>query len=828
MSNPISYHDRNLMMIPSIDCSAESLKRDFIRNLYCIQGKNTALATPYDYYIALAYTVRDRLLYLWTKTTTAYQHHQAKTIHYLSAEFLMGRQLSNNLLNLGIYETICQVLNELGLNLADLIVLEAEPGLGNGGLGRLAACFLDSLATLSLPAIGYGIRYEFGIFDQLIINGAQVERPDKWLRYGNPWEVCRPELSVRVKFGGYTEFYHDGSGNLQVRWVPHREVTGTPYDTPVPGYQNQTVNPLRLWRAHATEELNFAEFDRGDYIGAVSDKIFSENISKVLYPNDNTSQGKQLRLEQQYFFVSCSLQDIINHYRQQYQNFDRFHEKVVIQLNDTHPSIGVAELMRLLVDEYQLGWNQAWYITKHTFAYTNHTLLSEALEAWPVSLFESVLPRHLQIIYEINYRFLNEVRSRYVGDEERLSRISLIQEYPEKKVRMAHLACVGSFAINGVAQLHTELLKQQVLRDFYDYAPQKFQNKTNGITPRRWLLLSNPQLSSLIESKLGKNWVTDLEQLRGLEVYAEDREFQQQWQRIKHEHKVALADHILLFNDLEVNPDSLFDIQVKRMHEYKRQLLSVLHVIALYHRLKLNPQLNLVPRTFIFAGKAAPGYLMAKMVIQLINGVARVINRDPEVGDRLRVVFLAGYSVSLGQKIYPAADLSEQISMAGKEASGTGNMKFALNGALTIGTLDGANIEIREEVGAENFFLFGLTASAAQELKAKGYHPQTYYRQNPELKAVIDRIAQAEFSPEDRGLFQPIVDSLLHQDEYLLLADYADYVHCQNLVSQAYQEQGSWLRKSILNTARIGKFSSDRTIREYARDIWQIHPISSS
>lgn len=806
----------------------EALKQDFIRNLHCLQGKTLNLATPYDYYMALAYTVRDRLLDHRLNTTHRYREHQAKTIYYLSAEFLMGCQLSNNLLNLGIYEDMVAALEQLGLNLQDLVVLEAEPGLGNGGLGRLAACFLDSLATLSLPAMGYGIRYEFGIFDQLIINGVQVERPDKWLRYGNPWEVCRPEASVRVKFGGYTEFSQDESGQMQIRWIGDREVTGTPYDTPVPGYQNQTVNRLRLWRAHATEELNFADFDRGDYVGAVADKIFSENISKVLYPNDNTSQGKKLRLEQQYFFVSCSLQDIINRYRRQYDNFDRFHEKVAIQLNDTHPSIGVAELMRLLIDEYHLGWNRSWYITKHVFAYTNHTLLSEALETWPVSLFESLLPRHLEIIYEINQRFLNEVRSRYPGDLDRLSRMSLVQEYPEKKIRMAHLACVGSHCINGVAQLHTDLLKAQVLHDFHDYWPQKIQNKTNGITPRRWLLLSNPQLSGLISSKIGQGWITNLDQLRGLEAYADDPKFQQEWQQIKYGHKVALAEHILLFNDLEVNPGSLFDIQVKRMHEYKRQLLSVLHIITLYHRIKGNPGLNLVPRTFIFAGKAAPGYFMAKMVIQLINAVARVVNPDPDVGDRLKVVFLAGYSVSLGQKIYPAADLSEQISMAGKEASGTGNMKFALNGAVTIGTLDGANIEIREEVGEENFFLFGLTASEAQALKVKGYHPKSYYRRNRELKAAIDGIANGEFSPENPQLFHPIVDSLWERDEYLLLADYADYIQCQERVSDAYQNRTNWTKQSILNTARMGKFSSDRAIAEYARDIWHIQPVYPS
>ncbi len=806
--------------------TVETLKRAFADNLYYIQGKNEFLATPFDYYMALAYTVRDRLLHRWINTTTTYIKKDVKNVYYLSAEFLMGSQLENNLLNLGLYERVSQAIQESGLNLNDLIALEAEPGLGNGGLGRLAACFLDSLATLEIPAIGYGIRYEFGIFDQRIKNGAQVEYPDKWLRFGNPWEIRRPELTAEVHFGGYTEAYLDGDGSYRVRWIPERKILGTPYDTPVPGYNNNTVNALRLWRAGASEEFDFKVFDSGDYVGSVTTKIFSENISKVLYPNDNTSQGRQLRLEQQYFFVSCSLQDIINTYRRNHSNFDQFHEKVAIQLNDTHPSIAVAELMRLLVDRYQLGWNRAWYITKNTFAYTNHTLLSEALERWPVSLFERLLPRHLEIIYEINRRFLEEVRARYPQDTERLQRMSLIEEGHEKQVRMAHLACVGSHAINGVAALHTELLQQDVLRDFYEFWPEKFNNKTNGVTPRRWLLLSNPKLSELITEKIGTDWPTQLDQLQKLEAFVDDAEFCKRWRQIKQERKQDLVEYILLYNDTEVDPNSLFDVQVKRIHEYKRQLLNVLYIITMYNRIKKNPNIDILPRTSIFAGKAAPGYFIAKLVIKLINSVAKVVNNDPDVRDRLKVVFLEGFSVSLGERVYPAAELSEQISTAGKEASGTGNMKFAMNGALTIGTLDGANIEIRDAVGAENFFLFGLTAEEVYALKAKGYNPMDYYNSNTELREVIDQIAAGYFSPEEPDLFKPLVDSLLYKDEYLLFADYQSYIECQEQVSQAYRNQDNWTRMSILNAARSGFFSSDRTIREYCQDIWKVEPVT--
>lgn len=805
--------------------TVETLKRAFADNLYYIQGKNEFLATPHDYYMALAYTVRDRLLRRWIDTTTTYLKKDVKTVYYLSAEFLMGRQLGNNLLNLGLFQRIEQALRESGLDLKDLMTLEAEPGLGNGGLGRLAACFLDSLATLEIPAVGYGVRYEFGIFDQWIVDGVQVERPDKWLRFGNPWEIRRPELMVEVYFGGHTEAGADEQGHYRVRWIPERKILGTPYDTPVPGYNNNTVNTLRLWRAGASEEFDFQVFDAGNYVGSVNDKIFSENISKVLYPNDNTSQGKQLRLEQQYFFVSCALQDIIHTYKMTHKTFDHFHEKVAIQLNDTHPSIGVAELMRLLIDKHELGWNLAWYITRNVFAYTNHTLLSEALERWPVSLFQRILPRHLEIIYEINRRFLDEVRAKYPNDSARLARMSLIEEGPEKYVRMANLACVGSHSVNGVAALHTELLKQDVLRDFYEFSPEKFNNKTNGVTPRRWLALSNPKLSELIAEKIGWNWVKNLEEFKQLEAYVDDEEFCQRWRQIKQENKQSLAEYLLLFNDIEVNADSMFDVQVKRIHEYKRQLLMVLYIITLYSRIKREPNVEILPRTFIFGGKAAPGYYLAKLIIRLINSVAEVVNNDAAVAGRLKVAFLANYSVSLGQMVYPAANLSEQISTAGKEASGTGNMKFAMNGALTIGTLDGANIEIREWVGEENFFLFGMTAQQVYELKAKRYKPWDYYHTNWELKEVIDRIAAGDFSRDQPDLFKPLLDSLLYHDEYMLLADYQSYIDCQEQVSKAYQDPYNWTRMSILNTARMGYFSSDRTIHEYCDDIWKVEPV---
>lgn len=806
--------------------SQETLKRAFADNLYYLQGKAPSWAKPYDYYMALAYTVRDRLLQRWIHTVEqAYFKSNTKLVCYLSAEFLLGRQLGNNLINVGIFQKARQVVHEAGYSLYDILEQEDEPGLGNGGLGRLAACYLDCLTTLEIPAIGYGIRYEFGIFKQQIEEGWQVEHPDRWLRLGNPWEIPRPEYTVTVNFGGHTEAYTDAEGDYRVRWIPNSTVLGTPYDMPISGYKSNMVNTLRLWSAKASEDFNFQIFNSGDFARAVADKTFSETITKVLYPNDQTYQGRELRLQQEYFFVSCSLQDILRTYLVSDLDLRHLPQQVALQINDTHPAIGIAELMRLLVDEHYLDWDSAWDITRNCFAFTNHTLLPEALERWSVELFGSLLPRHLEIIYEVNRRFLNEVRLSHPGDEGRLQRLSVIEEGAEKQVRMANLAIIGSHAVNGVAALHTQLLKQQLFRDFYELYPEKFSNKTNGITPRRWLLLANPKLALLISDSIGKGWIKDLSQLQKLESFIEDTEFQEEWRKIKQENKQDLAEYIRQVTGIEVSPQSMFDIQVKRIHEYKRQLLNLLYIITLYNRLKENPSLNIVPRTVIFSGKAAPGYHIAKLIIKLINDVADVVNNDSNVKGRLKVVFLPNFNVSLGERIYPAADLSEQISMAGKEASGTGNMKFALNGALTIGTLDGANIEIREAVGEENFFLFGLTASEVTDLKASGYDPRQEYYANKELQQALDQIANGYFSNGDAGLFQPLIDSLLNSDAYMLLADYAAYVQCQEEVSLAYQNVDNWTRMSILNAARIGYFSGDRAIQEYAKEIWKVKPV---
>lgn len=805
---------------------SETLKRAFLNNLFYVQGKFPALATTNDYYMALAYTVRDRLLQRWINTAATYTELGSRTVAYFSAEFLMGPHLGNNLINLGIYDQVEQGMAELGLSLDELQEEEEEPGLGNGGLGRLAACYLDSLATLDIPSLGYGIRYEFGIFDQDIRDGWQVERTDKWLSAGNPWEIARPEWSVEIKLGGHTEHYTDDHGIYRSRWVPDQVVKGIPYDTPILGYQTNTANTLRLWTAEAPESFDFRSFNSGDYLGAVYEKMISENISKVLYPNDDSSQGKQLRLTQQFFFVSCSLQDMIRILHGQNLPLENFHKKFAVQLNDTHPAISVVELMRLLIDHHQLDWEQAWAITHQTFAYTNHTLLPEALERWPIELFGSLLPRHLELIYEINQRFLDEVRIKFPDDEERMIRMSLIDESGERYVRMAHLACVGSHAINGVAALHTELLQKDVLRDFYEMYPHKFTNKTNGVTPRRFMVLSNPQLSKLITSKIGDSWIKKLNELQQLEQFVDDAGFQVEWRRIKQHSKTELATYIQNNNNITVDPDSLFDIQAKRFHEYKRQHLSLLHIVTLYNRIKANPEMEITPRTFIFGGKAAPGYFMAKLIIKLINSVGNVVNRDPDVRGRLKVVFLKDYNVKLAQRIYPAADLSEQISTAGKEASGTGNMKFALNGALTIGTLDGANVEIREEVGEDNFFLFGLTTEEVYHKRAHGYRSRDYYHTNAELKLAIDRISSGFFSQGDAELFRPLVDDLLNQDQYFLCADYASYIACQDQVAAVYKDQEKWTRMSILNAARMGKFSSDRSIDDYCRDIWKIEPVN--
>jgi glycogen phosphorylase len=805
--------------------SKEALKSAFLDDLFYVQGKFPALATKNDYYMALAYAIRDRMLQHWISTAATYTKQASRTVAYLSAEFLMGPHLGNNLINLDILDRVKQCMNELGLNLDDLLQQEEEPGLGNGGLGRLAACFIDSMATLGIPSVGYGIRYEFGIFHQEIVDGWQVEKTDRWLRYGNPWELKRPEWAVEVKFGGHTEPYVDEHNRLRIRWVPHKTVMGVPYDTPILGYKTNTANTLRLWRSEAPESFDFAIFNSGDYYGAVNKKVESENLSKVLYPNDEQARGKELRLEQQYFFVSCSLQDMLRILRTQKVPVDQFHVKFAVQLNDTHPSVAIAELMRLLVDEALLPWAEAWNVTRKTFAYTNHTLLPEALEHWPLEVFGRVLPRILQIIYEINAQFLDEVRIRFLGDEERIARLSLIDESGERYVRMAHLACVGSHAINGVAKLHSELLKTDVLKDFYELWPYKFSNKTNGVTPRRWMVLANPNLAQLISEHIGDGWVKDLSQLKALEPLADNPDFRARWREIKLLNKQKLAARALQRTGVAVDPHSIFDVLVKRIHEYKRQHLKVLHIVSLYHGIKSNPSLEVQPRTFIFGGKAAPGYHLAKLMIKLITAVGDVVNRDPDVGDRLKVVFLPNFNVKNGHRVYPAADLSEQISTAGKEASGTGNMKFSMNGALTIGTMDGANIEIREEVGAENFFLFGLTAPQVVALKSQGYRPMDYYQANQGLRDVIDLIRNGFFSRGDTELFRPLVDGLLFQDPYLLLADFQSYVDCQAKVSEAYRDTERWTRMSILNTARSGKFSSDRTIREYCTDIWDVQPV---
>jgi glycogen phosphorylase len=804
----------------------DSLRRSFLDHLQFSQGKDEHSATSLDHFFALAYSVRDRLMKQWIQTQQAYYRSDAKRIYYLSLEFLMGKALESNLINVGLYDGVRDALRAIGIEMSDLFSEEPDAGLGNGGLGRLAACFLDSMATLGLPAYGYGIRYEFGIFDQDIRDGWQVERPEEWLRFGNAWEVARPEYEVPVSFYGRTEGGFDEKGKYRVRWVDARHVLGTPYDTPIAGYRNGTVNTLRLWRARASEEFDLADFNRGDYLAAVEEKNISENISKVLYPNDVTVMGKELRLQQQYFFIACSIHDIVVRHLKTHDDFDAFAQKVAIQLNDTHPAIAIAELMRVLVDEHELEWDRAWETCRAVFGYTNHTLLPEALERWPVELFGRVLPRHLEIIFEVNRRFLESLRERPDLDPGAASRMSLIEEGPVRQVRMANLAVVGSHSVNGVAALHTELLKTDLFRDFHALWPEKFNNKTNGVTPRRWLVQANPELSHMITEVIGPGWETDLEQLHRLEPLADDEAFRRRFREVKRANKERLAEIIQRENQMTVDVESIFDVQVKRLHEYKRQLLNVLHIVALYLRMKADPACSPAPRTFVFGGKAAPGYAMAKWHIKLINSVAEVVNHDIDVRGRIAVVFLKNYRVSLAERIFPAADLSEQISTAGKEASGTGNMKFAMNGALTIGTLDGANVEIREEVGAENFFLFGLTVEQVKELKRRGYNPWEYYRQNRELKAVIDAIAGGTFSPGQPRLFQPVVDSLLNGgDPYLCLADFGSYVAMQEEVSKAYRDAERWTRMAILNVARTGKFSSDRTIQQYAEEIWGVSPV---
>jgi len=804
----------------------DALKRSFADHLQYSQAKDEHSATPLDRYFAVAYSVRDRMMRRWIQTQQAYYKRDAKRVYYLSLEFLMGRALENNLLNLGLYDGMRGALGDLGLELPDLLAQEPDAGLGNGGLGRLAACFLDSLATLSYPAYGYGIRYEFGIFDQEIRNGYQVERPEEWLRFGNAWEIARPEYVVPVPLYGRTEHGADEKGRLRVRWLDARHVLGMPYDVPIAGYRNGTVNTLRLWRARASQELDLADFNAGDYLAAVEDKGFSENISKVLYPNDLTVMGKELRLQQQYFFVCCSIHDIVTRHLKMHDGFANFPDKVAIQLNDTHPAIAIAELMRVLVDEQDVEWDQAWELCRATFGYTNHTLLPEALEKWSVDLFGRVLPRHLEIVLEVNRRFIEEVRRERKADEGAISRMSLVEEGPVKHVRMANLAVVGSRSVNGVAALHTELLKRELFKDFHELWPERFNNKTNGVTPRRWLLQANPGLSSAITEVIGPEWITDATRLRALEPLAEDAGFRSLFREVKRENKQRLAEIVRADNGLTLDLDSMFDVQVKRMHEYKRQLLAVLRVASEYLRMKEDRAYAPVPRSYLFGGKAAPGYAAAKLVIKLVNAVADVVNHDVDVRGRFAVAFLRNYRVSFAGRIFPAAELSEQISTAGKEASGTGNMKFALNGALTIGTLDGANVEIREEVGAENFFLFGLTVEQVAALRKGGYAPWEYYRNDRRIKAVLDALAGDVFSRGEPGVFRPVVESLLNGgDPYMVLADYAAYCACQEEVERAYRDPERWARMAILNVARSGKFSSDRTIREYAEQIWGVEPV---
>ena len=806
---------------------ADDLRRDVTDQLRYSIGRLAAVATPEHYYRALALAVRDRMQQRWTTTTQTYWDLGVKVACYLSAEFLMGPHLGNNLLNLGIEQEARAALAELGQDLDMVLACEEEPGLGNGGLGRLAACYLDSLASLQRPAIGYGIRYEFGIFDQEIHDGWQVETTDNWLVRGNPWEIVKPDIAYRVNWGGHTERYVDETGTKRMHWVPRRVLKGVAYDTPIQGYDVNTCNTLRLWSAKAVESFEVEAFNAGEYYEAVQEKVVSETVTKVLYPNDEPEVGKQLRLLQQYFFVSCSLQDVLHmHHDIAGRPIETLAEQWALQLNDTHPSIAVAELMRLLIDERQLEWDDAWAITVATLGYTNHTLLPEALETWPLPMFGEFLPRHLEIIYEINRRFLDEVHARFPGDDARVTRMSLIGEEGGKSVRMANLATVGSHAVNGVAALHSELLKSSVLKDFNDMWPERFSNKTNGATPRRFLALANPGLRQLLDETVGEGWLADLTMLRELERYADDATFHRKWRAVKRASKTRLADYIRSTTGVELKTDWLFDIQVKRIHEYKRQDLNVLHIITLYHRLKENPGLEIPPRAFIFGGKAAPGYFMAKRIIKLINAVAETVNNDPDVNQYMKVAFVPNFNVQCAHLIYPAADLSEQISTAGKEASGTGNMKFMFNGALTIGTLDGANVEIREEVGAENFFLFGLTVQEVERIKREGYRPADYIERNDELRAVLGLIATGRFSHGDTEVFRPVVDSLSHHDTFLVMADYGAYVDCHERVSAAWQDNKAWTQMSILNTARSGKFSSDRAIAEYCDELWNVQPVT--
>ena len=809
-----------------LNLNLSSVKQSMNNHLIFSVGKDTITATHRDWFFALAEVVRERLIERWMDTMRRYYNNDAKRVYYFSMEFLIGRSLMNSVLNVGFVDEVRQACVEAGIDLDKVTELEFDAALGNGGLGRLAACFLDSMATIGLPGYGMGIRYEYGMFNQKIEDGWQVEHPDNWLRYGNPWEFPRPEVLYPVKFHGHVVQYCDEGGTPHHHWIETEDVMAMAYDTPVPGYGLNTVNNMRLWSAKASRDFDLKYFNEGNYIKAVEDKNESENLSKVLYPDDTTNMGKELRLKQQYFFVSASLQDILYRFRKHHETFDELPDKVAIQLNDTHPSIAIPELMRLLLDIHHLEWNHAWDITTRTFSYTNHTLMPEALETWAVSLFESVLPRHLQIIYEINQRFLKGVMHHFPGDNELIKRMSIIDETHGRRVRMAHLAIVGSHHVNGVARLHSELMRTTIFADFDRYYPGKLTNITNGITPRLWLNQANPGLTSLITNRIGKEWITDLSQLRQLAKLVGDRAFQAEFRTVKRANKERLAELVMDRLAIEINPDSLFDVQVKRIHEYKRQLLNLLHVVTLYNRIRANPSLDVVPRTVIIAGKAAPGYATAKLIIKLANSIADIVNNDPAVRGLLKLVFIPNYDVSTASIIIPAADLSQQISTAGTEASGTGNMKLALNGALTIGTLDGANIEIMEEVGKDNIFIFGLDAQEVAAMKGSGYNPWDYYHANAELKQALDMIASGYFSPEQADRFQPIVNNLTHGgDPYLLLADYAAYVAAQERVETLYRDPQQWTHHAILNVAGMGKFSSDRAIGEYAEKIWGAKPV---
>jgi starch phosphorylase len=808
----------------ALGVDARSIRLGFVEKLFFELAKFPGVATRNDHYLALAYTVRDRLLHRWVRSARTYLEGKHRTVIYLSAEYLLGPQLAHNLLALGIENEVRSAMDMMGLDLDELLEHEEEPGLGNGGLGRLAACFMDSLATLDIPAIGHGIRYEFGIFDQEIKDGWQVEKTDLWLRRGNPWEVRRWDIEHPVGLGGRTEHVIDERGRYRVRWVPDRVVLGVPYDTPVLGHRTSNANFLRLWGAVATEELDLKAFQVGDYVRAVEDKVRSENITKVLYPNDSSLAGKQLRLEQEYFFVSCALQDSLRLLLQR-TTIDEFADKYAIQLNDTHPALAVPELMRLLVDVHELDWDEAWGLTTRTFSYTNHTLLPEALETWPLPLFGRVLPRHLEIIYEINRRFLDEMRARFPGDDARLTRMSLIDERGEKSVRMANLATVASRHVNGVAALHSQLLRETVLKDFAEAYPERFLNVTNGITQRRFLALANPDLARLLAETIGDGWQADSNRLGELVPFAADAGFREKFRAVKRRNKERLAAWLRTVHGIEIDTTSMFDAQCKRIHEYKRQHLALLHVAWLYDRIKRGDLADVVPRTFIFAGKAAPAYHMAKLIIRLVTAIGHAIDGDSAVRKLLRVVFAPDFNVKNAQRVYPAVDLSEQISTAGMEASGTGNMKFALNGALTIGTLDGANVEIREAVGADNFFLFGMTASEVAERRAH-YRPSDVLAADPELAHLVESIAHGRFSPGDRTLFEPLVRTLVDNDPFFVLADFRAYVDCQRRVARAWKNHDDWTRTAVLNVAAMGRFSSDRSIRDYARDVWQVAPVA--